>query len=387
MGEKRKSTKMNTRYILTTTLVASALIRGVCAQAQGPLRSDTITAATVSKGYTVPHRSPITNKNIGSLPLKLRSYETRLNAQGFSVASNKDVWAADPIISAAAIQAQNKVNQTAATTQTQSVANTVYDTLSKSWEVGDKSVLYAQALFSLTHSANVNMARLQGDAEINAALLGDSANLAKATADFYAPATGTQSASMNLTLLGQTVWSKSDSGASKATINDGFNYNGKLWQIGFDWTIAGFGIGAEIWVQGSIGAAFSGSCVPNNVTVGANTTASLDVDGRVSADLGVVDVDLDADLTLADLQFFSIASTSSSVISQTVGRFTIHEPIMNVHRSVDATLNLINGSATVKVTDPWFGHTLGSWTIINEPNGLYQWSGVLDNYNKTYLLQ
>jgi hypothetical protein len=385
---------MNTQSVFAATLITTSLFATVgAAQAQGPLRTDNITAAQVAKGYNQPHRSPITNKNINLLDARLRSYEKTLNKQGFTLAKADDVWHATPNINASAIAAQVLANQGAATNQSTAALNTAYDTLSKDWEVGDKSVLYAQATFNLTHSANVDMARLQGEADINGAILGDYGNLAKATADFYAPATGTQSANMNLTLLGQTVWSKSDTGATSASINDGFNWNGKLWELDFGWTIAGFGIKAQVWVQGAVGVAFGGTCQPNDVSVGANTTASLAVGGKIVGDLVVVGVEFDVNLTLADLQFLTFASTKSTTeqipfynpYSHTLSTRTV--PVMDVQRTVDADLNFIYGSASVKVTDPIFGETLGSWTIINEPNGLYQWNGVLDNYTNTYFLQ
>jgi hypothetical protein len=215
---------MNTQNVIATTLITSALFTAVSvAQAQGPLRTDKITAAQVAKGYDIPHRSPIKNKNIGLLALKLQPVEKTLNSVGFTLANPKDMWAAEPNINATEMASQLAANQAAGVYQNDSEGNTVYDTLSKDWEVGDKSWAWAQATFNLTHSANEGMARLQGDAQINGALFGDTANLAEATADFYAPATGTQSAQMNLTLLGQTVWSKSDTGAASASINDGFN--------------------------------------------------------------------------------------------------------------------------------------------------------------------
>lgn len=351
--------------------------------AQNPLRTDRVPTANLAKGYVQPKRQAISGSDLRLLDTRLHPFEKHMNKLGFTLANRNDVWNAYPAITANAIAAQNHINDTAGIYDPQISGTTRYDSFSKDWQSGNKSSLWAEAKISLTHSASRSFARIQGEADVNGALLGHTGSLARATADFYAPKTGDQSASMNLTIMGQTIWSKSQTGAT-VTIGDGFDWNGKLWQLGFDWSIAGYGVGAEIWLQGAVGAHFGGSCQPMYAEVGGNASASVGVGGRAWANLGIVDASLDAQLTLVNADISALASTQSSVLTIRTKRATSTIATMNVKRVVDVDMDFLRGHAIVKVDA--FGFNVANWTLWNAPNGLYEWSGVLDNYNKTYLL-
>jgi hypothetical protein len=397
-----------------------AAIASVPAPQDGATLSPTVrlSAADIEKGYSIPRRDPIQTPDPRLLQGQLADYERHLNALGYSLANPDDAWDAAPILNLSEIEMQNRANAAPAFASVPGIAlggGTVYDTISKSWIVGNQSSLWADLYFGVTHSGSRSLARVQGQARLDGAILGYTKNLALATADLQAPAIGNQSISLNLSALGYTLWSKNQTGAT-VNINDGKDWTGTFWQAGFDWSIAGYGVGASLWLQGTVGAHYTASCKPLYANMGADADAAVSVGGRAWANVGIVDASLEAQLTLASLDINTSASTAVTanrpVFRQSVspesgrgsesvpaGAFTdgsgrsnlfggggLYGYTMTAKRVTQVDLHLLKGYAKVRVTDPIFGWTLGTWTIWNSTNGLYNWTGTLENYSKSYSL-
>jgi hypothetical protein len=411
----------------------SAMVAAPAATApqDAAIHTDRIPAANIEKGYAVPHRAPIRTPDPRLLQSPMASYEQHLNALGYSLANPDDTWEANPILDLPQMQEQFEANAAAplssaglvpvtpptpggragdGRTKAQWIIiqfpPTAYDSVSKSWTVGNKSALWAQLYFGITHSGRKDLARLQGQASLDGAVLGYTRNLALATADLQAPATGNQSVSLNLSALGYTLWSKNQSAPNSVTVGDGKDWTGRLWQTGFDWSIAGYGVGAQLWLEGTVGAHYGAYCKPLFAQMGADANAAIGLGGRAWANVVIIDASLEAQLTLAATDISTLASTevkqNKPILRRSVpgdggsggkggmvaygpggiGGILLNGYTMTAKRITQVDLHLLKGYARAKVKDPLFGYTLGTWTIWNQPNGLYNWTGVLENYTK-----
>ncbi|MCW3054190.1 MAG: hypothetical protein JWN14_3360 [Chthonomonadales bacterium] len=389
---------MNTKNILTIMLVAPALIATLSnAQAQVPeagdkapkagkpgqaaLRTDKISTEQAERGYLLPAvRKPITNSSYKPTSEQDKEAEALLEQHGYTFARRNDLWLATPRPLGLLLARQIQANQTAPDHKVQTTGNVLSDTYSKSFEAGNRNILFGEAKFSLTHSGSQNLARLQSDAEINGAILGDFGNLAKATADFKAPVTGIQTAAMNLTVLGHTVWTQNKSGAT-ATINDGFTFSGKILDVPFSHKILGIGIDADLFISGSVSAHFNGVCTPNKVQVNASAGGNLSVGGHAGVDVLLASANLNANIVLADVLFNGDAGTISSMGKSKLPQLP-NGPILTVEHHVNDNLSFGKGSASIELD--LVGKKVGSFTLFDEPNGLFHTSGVLESYDKVY---
>jgi hypothetical protein len=385
---------MNAKTFLKTTLLTSTLMYAAhSAQAQAPLLTSRIPAANLEKAYRVPVRQPIVNPNLNLLPSQLQDVERQLNSQGFTLTRPDDTWTAVPNLDesklAAQVQAYGQPGSVSITKGTSGSGNlgkmsplisklppgiiynpiiTVTDTFNKSWEAGDPSSFWAQAALNVTHTANRTMAQIQAQGRVDGAVLGSTHNLGLATANVQSPASGNQTVSMGLSVMGDTVWSANQSG-SNLLVSKGYNWNGTLWKTGFDFTIDGYGLTADLWVQGSVGATFAGSSAPLYAFVGGDVNAAVSVGGTVSADLYIIAGKLQAQLTLASADLSGYASTQV-VNNEMVAR-----------RVLQADLNFLSGQVYAQASS--FGEVLGTYYFWNHPNGYFSYDNVIANTTDT----
>ena len=375
---------MNTNANRTTlsALIAAGALATIAAPAahaqQDPMVSDRAATTAVNRGYVRPNRKRIAQPT--PVHPKLVSYERSLNSLGFTLSRSADVWTAAPKVTAAVLNAQIADNQLAGIADLQFIDLTVHDTFVKSFEAGDVGSLWAGATFRIDHSATRSMARLQGEGRIEGALFGNTRTLGLATADLFAPSTGKSRATFGLSVMGQSIWSKNVTG-NTVNLTDGKDWTARLWQMGFDISIAGYGVGAEVWLEGTIGAHYTAQCSPLRASMGADASAAIAVGGRAYADLGIVYADLEAHLDLVKLAVGTGASTNVSF-----GKDRTLPPRMHANRRTTVDLNFLSGYAKLKVKEPFFDSTLGSWTLWNNPNGLFHLTGVLDQYSQSTVL-
>jgi len=377
---------MDIRKTTPLALLAGTAVLGIApaakAQDRDAMVNDTVTSAQVAKGYKIPNRARI-GRPRGAMDARLETYEKQLNSLGFSLLRPSDPWSAVPAILATKLQSQAKVNRAAGTTTlTGTAATTLSDTFTKSMEGGDPSSLWGKVGFEMVHSGNPNLARLRAEARIQGAMLGITRTIGLAYGDVQGPYAGDKSVQFGLEVMGQTIWSKGATGAI-AKVEEGAEKSAKLWQTGFDFSVAGYGVGAQIWLQGTVGVFANSTAKSLSADMGAGAYAEIYLGGRAWANLGVVNANLDAKLSLINLR---LATTASTTVSQP-GRFGNNANVartMTAKRRTDMDLKMLEGYARVKVTEPFFDNTLGSWELWNEPNGVFRFIGVLSDYSRSY---
>ncbi|MFM7321226.1 MAG: hypothetical protein ACKO5K_06850 [Armatimonadota bacterium] len=378
---------MNFRKTTPLAVLAATAVLGTApaAMAQDAMVNDTVTSAQVAKGYKVPNRAAI-GRPWGKMDVRLEPFEKQLNSLGFTLLRPSDPWLALPIITERQLIVQNKLNLAAGSTKTTgTAATTVSDTYTKSMEGGDKSAVWSRVGFTMVHSGNPQLARLRTEAKVEGAMFGITRTVGLAYGDVQGPYSGDKTIQFGLEVMGQTIWTKNASGAT-ATIEEGAEKSAKLWQTGFDFSIAGYGVGAKVWLQGVVGCTTKSTAKSLAADMGAGAYADIYFGGLATANLPGVGARLDAKLSVVNLKLSTMAATT---VSQP-GRFgdIANTPrTMTAKRRTELDLGFLKGFVKVNayVDLPLIGEkSLGTWVIWDEPTGIFRYLGVLNDYSKSY---
>jgi len=378
---------MDFRNITTLALLAATAVFGTAsaAMAQDAMVNDTVSSAQMAKGYKVPSRAAI-GRPRGAMDARLEPYEKQLNRLGFSLLRPSDPWLAIPTVSALQLQRQAKLNLAAGSSQiTGTAATTISDTYSKAMEGGDPSSLWTKVGFTMVHSGNPQLARLRAEAKVEGAMFGRTRTLGLAYGDVQGPYSGDKSIKFGLEVMGQTIWSKNSQGAT-ARIEEGAEKSAKLWQTGFDFTVAGYGVAAQVWLQGVVGCYANSTAKSLSADMGAGAYADIYFGGLATLNLPGLGARLDAKLSVVNLKLSTLAATTVSQPGR-FGDFANTPRTMTATRRTELDLGFLKGYAKVKAYAdiPVLGETtLGTWTIWDEPTGIFRYLGVLDNYAKNH---
>lgn len=249
---------------------------------------------------------------------------------------------------------------------------------------GDPSIFGAEVSGSLTFKGDANSAALSGAAKATGSVLGNSEDLAVATADLNAPRTGNLTANVKITVLGvdQVVLNESQS----VNFNKQDTYSRSLpdsFKVEYQFYIGPIPIHAVVGVKGSVTLPYYVAMLPGSSvawmipTVQGSVYAQAGI-GIDYEDTGVV-VGVETDLTLLSNKLTLAGGASEG--TDTTG------PFVNYWLTSRDDLTALKGALSVYVKIEVYGHTVHTFSedFFTYTNGITGTYTPVDGGEKVYL--
>ncbi len=269
------------------------------------------------------------------------------------------------------------------------LGNKVYKpySITKSFDdkFGDPSVFGAELNGSLTFKGNGNGAALSGLARAAGSILGNTKDLALATADLDAPRTGALTAKLKITILGTDVAVLNESQ------NVDFNKQDTITKslpdslkVSYQFSIGPVPVKAVVGAKGSVTMPYYVALLPASSTAWMIPTVQATIYAQAAVDVEYDDTGaeagVEADLTLLNNKLTLAGGASEGTDTQ--GAF------VSYWLTSRDDLIVLAGKLTVYVKIEFYGHTIHEWD-----DDFYNYSGIQKVYtpvaggDKVYLQQ